>query len=518
MAGEVFKNRFTFVAAAIGMAVGTGNLWRFPRVVGEWGGGAFLIALVVANLIWAVPLLMAESLLGSKSRLGTIGSFREFMGRKFAWLGGFMGFITVGILFYYSVVCGWALRYLVYSISGKFSGAGVDTAAIWDNFTSSPVQTIGFHAIAILSVGFVVYRGLQGGFEALLKIIIPALFVILVILFIRAVTLPGASEGLRYMFVPEWGRLGEAEVWLQAFTQMAFSTGAGWGLYLTYAVYMRKREDMAINAGIVCACNLFASLMAGAAILCTVFALRTGEFAAEAAGAGNQGLAFIYFTELLGQMPGGAFFGPLFFLALFLAGASSLIAMVELAARNVMDMGMTRHRAVMWVVGVTFLAGVPSALSVSFLTNQDNVWGIGLLLGGLCAAIAMMKYGVERARREIDASSDVHVGRWWNVCIYGFPVMFVLLFGWWIQQAVVDVPDWWDPFTEFSFGTMVLQWGLLALIMLALNRFLAGKVMAGPMSGAAAGPGSGAGPGAASVDDPALRPRLRIRSQRGGTR
>src|SRR5699024_989360 len=294
--GEVFKSRFTFVAAAVGMAVGTGNLWRFPRVVGEWGGGSFLIALVVANLVWAVPLLMAESLLGSKSRLGTVGAFRDFMGRKFAWLGGFMGFITIGILFYYSVVCGWALRYLVYALSGKFGGDNVDTTAIWENFSGSPVQTIGFHAIAILSVGYVVYRGLQGGFEALLKIIIPALFVVLVILFIRAVTLPGASEGLRYMFVPEWSRLGEADVWLQAFTQMAFSTGAGWGLYLTYAVYMRKREDMAINAGIVCASNLFASLMAGAAILCTVFSLRSIEYATEAASAGNQGLAFIYFT------------------------------------------------------------------------------------------------------------------------------------------------------------------------------------------------------------------------------
>ncbi|MDN5855511.1 MAG: sodium-dependent transporter, partial [Actinomycetia bacterium] len=117
MAGEVFKNRFTFIVAAIGMAVGTGNLWRFPRVVGEFGGGAFLIAIIVANLVWAIPLLMSESLMGSKSRLGTIGAFRDFMGRKFAWMGGFMGFITIGILFYYSVGCGWALRYLVYSLT-----------------------------------------------------------------------------------------------------------------------------------------------------------------------------------------------------------------------------------------------------------------------------------------------------------------------------------------------------------------------------------------------------------------
>lgn len=482
MASEIFKSRFTFMAAAIGMAVGTGNLWRFPRVVGEWGGGSFMIALVVANLAWAVPVLMAESLLGSKTRLGTVGAFRDFMGRNFAWLGGFMGFVAVGILFYYSVVVGWSLRYLVYSVTGTFAGDNVDTTALWEGFISSPVQTIGFQLLSILAVGFVVYRGLTGGFEALLKIIIPALFVILVILVIRAITLPGASEGLRYMFVPEWSRLGDAEVWLQAFTQMAFSTGAGWGLYLTYAVYMRHKEDMALNAGILCSANLLASMMAGVAVLCTVFSLRTVEFAQEAAGAGNQGLAFIYFAELLSQMPGGVIFGPLFFIALFLAGISSLIAMVELAARNVMDMGMTRQRAVPWVVGVTFVAGIPSAYSVSFLTNQDNVWGVGLLLSGLCAAFAMMKFGVKRASQLIDEVSDFRIGRWWSIAIYAFPAMFVVLFGWWIWQSVAGVPDWWNPFMEFSFGTLVLQWGLVALVMFALNRFLARKVMDGPMA------------------------------------
>lgn len=481
MAREVFRSRFAFVAAAVGMAVGTGNIWRFPRVVGEWGGGSFLIAIVVANLVWAVPILMAESLLGSRSRFGTVGAFREFMGRRFAWLGGYMGFITVGILCYYSVVCGWALRYLIHALTGTF-GPGVNTQAVWDEFVSSPVQTIGFHAVSILLVGLVVYRGLKKGFESLLQVAIPALFVILAVLVVRAVTLPGAIDGLRHMFVPQWGRLGDAEVWLQAFSQMAFSTGAGWGLYLTYSVYMRRREDMGLNAFVVCGANLFASLMAGVAVLCSVFALRSAEFASEAASAGNQGLAFIYLTELLAQMPGGAFFAVLFFLALFLAGVSSLIAMTELATRNVMDMGMTRQSAVPWVVGVVFVAGIPSAFSVGFLTNQDTVWGVGLLLGGLCAALAMLKYGVERARREIDEVSDIRVGRWFNACLYAFPVLFAVLFGWWILQAVQETA-WWNPFQEFSLATMLLQWGLLAIVMLLLNRFFADRIGAGPMSG-----------------------------------
>ncbi|UYM07272.1 sodium-dependent transporter [Solicola gregarius] len=510
MAGEVFKNRFTFIAAAVGMAVGTGNLWRFPRVVGEYGGGAFIIAIVVANLVWAIPVLMSESLLGSKSRLGTIGAFRDFMGRKFAWMGGFVGLVTVGILFYYSVVCGWALRYLVYAVTGKFNDSNVDTSVVWNDFTGSAWQPMLFHVISIAMVGYIVIRGVKRGFESVLNVVIPALFVILVILFIQALTLDGASGGLEYMFVPDWSVLTEADVWLQAFTQMAFSTGAGWGLYLTYAVYMRQKEDMATNAGILVSANLLASLFAATAVLCTLFSVRSAEYATTAAGNANQDFAFTYFAALFGQMTGGAIFGPLFFLALFLAGISSLIAMVELAARNIMDMGLTRQTSVTIVVVATLIAGIPSAYSVDFLTNQDNVWGIGLLISGLCVAVAMMKFGVERARKEMDDVSDVRVGKWWSVCIYAFPLMFVLLFGWWMQQALEDVPEPWNVTSTFSIGTMLLQWGVLALIMLALNNVLANKVMSGPMS-------ASMGPGTPFVGDPNLgRWRLPRMRRKGG--
>jgi len=311
--------------------------------------------------------------------------------------------------------------------------------------------------------------------------VIPALFVLLVILAGRVVTLSGASEGLRYLFVPDWSRIGNAQVWLQAFSQMAFSTGAGWGLYLTYAVYMRHREDFGLNASTVVAGNFLASLLAGVIVLCTIFALRPVSFAEEALAAGNQGLAFIYFTELLIEMPGGDVFAPLFYLALALAGISSLIAMLELATRNVMDMGLSRHRSVPLVVVVTFVAGIPAALSVDYLSNQDFVWGVGLLIGGLLAAIAMMKYGVERARAELDAVSDFRIGAWWSWLIRIFPLLFTVLIGWWMYQAVFDfAPDtWWNPFEMFSLATMLLQWAVLFAIVYALNGVLANRVRRG---------------------------------------
>lgn len=483
---EVFTSRFTFVAAAIGMAVGTGNIWRFPRDVHAWGGGAFLLAVVIANLVWAIPLLMAESYMGSKSRLGTVGAFRDFMGRRFTWMGGFMGFATIAIMFYYSVVCGWAIRYFIYAITGEFSsGITLDeTNTIWENFTESPGQTILFHAIAIALVGLIVYRGLKGGFEAVLKIVVPALFVILTILAVQALTLSGSAEGLRYLFVPDWSLLGDAELWLQAFTQMAFSTGAGWGLYLTYCVYMRRREDFALNATTIVAGNHLASLLAGIAVICTVFAVGGTSFAAEAVGQGDQGLTFVYLSVLFGEMPGGTwFFAPLFFLVLALAGISSLIAMVELAARNVVDMGVRRKVAVPAIVAVAFLAGLPAAFNLDYLSNQDNVWGIALLISGLFAAIAMMKYGIDRARRDMDADSDFGVRAWWTVLIRLFPVMFAVLFGWFIYQSIAEPgKDWWNPIDTFSLATMVLQWAVIVAILLVLNNVIARRVNAGPLT------------------------------------
>ncbi|MGW0734064.1 sodium-dependent transporter [Streptomyces sp. NPDC002851] len=477
---EVFSSRFAFVAAAIGMAVGTGNIWRFPRDVGAGGGGVFIIAVVLTNLIWAVPLLMAESFLGSRSRLGTIGAFREFMGRKFAWMGGFMAVVTIGILFYYTVICGWALRYFVYAVSGKFSsGVGKEqTQTLWDNFVGNPTQTILFHVLAAVLVGVVVIRGLKGGLEKVLKITVPLLFIILVLLAVRAMTLSGAGEGLRYLYVPDWSRMLDGEMWLGAFVQTAFSTGAGWGLYLTYSVYMRKKEDFALNAGIVVAGNHLASLLAGTAVICTVFAVQSPLYAQEAAASGDQGLMFVYLAALFGQMPGGTWlFAPLFFLVLVLAGLSSLISMMELAARNVIDFGIKRKPAVIVIVLVTLVGGIPSALDLDILTNQDNVWGVGLLISGLFAAIAMMRFGLERARRALDLASDFKVGAWWKVLIGLFPLMFAAVFGWFMYLSVTDPSQtWYDPFKTFSIGTMVLQWTLVFLVMLLLNNVFSRRI------------------------------------------
>jgi neurotransmitter:Na+ symporter, NSS family len=492
-AREQWGSRMAIIIAAVAMAVGTGNIWRFPRVAAEWGGGAFLIAVTVGVLIWAVPLLMCEFLMGSKSRLGNIGAFRDFMGPRNTWAGAFMACVTIGIMFYYSVVAGWCIRYFVVAATGGLTPPAEPTAGVvagtwgqehWDAFIANPIETVGFHAVAVLFTAAVVFRGIQGGLEKVLKLFLPALLVILLILAFRAVTLPGSADGLRFLFVPEWSLLLEARVWLEAFTQVAWSTGAGWGLMMVYAVYAREKEDIGVNSGIIAFSDVLVGFVAAAIILGTLYAVApTAEFAEEALAAGNVGLTFIYIVDLMATMPGAWILSPLFFLALALAGISSFIAMFELGTTNLMNFGVERRRAAALVGLAAFVFGIPSALYITFLDNQDWVWGVGLLISGLLTALAILKYGVENARAEINATSDIHVGRWWSAFIWLIPAVFLIIFSWWVYQSVRDHPDtWWNPFETFSTGTMVAQWLILFAIVFALNGFFTRRVAAGPMT------------------------------------
>lgn len=480
---DQWSGQLAVIVAAVSMAVGTGNIWRFPRVAAEWGGGAFLIAVTVALVVWAIPLLMCEFYMGSRSRLGNVGAFRDFMGRRYTWAGAFMACVTLGIMCYYAVVTGWCLRYLAGALAGDVQ-PGIDGQAYWDTFVDDPRRTVAWHAAAVVAVTWVVCRGIRGGLERVLKVCLASLLVILLVLLVRAVTLPGASDGLRYLFVPEWSRLGEARLWLEAFTQVAWSTGAGWGLLMVYAVYVRRGEEVVANASVVAVADVLVGFTAAAIVLATLFAVAPSPtFAQDALAAGNVGMTFIYVVELLATMPGAVVFAPLFFLALTLAAISSLIAMFELGTTNLMNLGLQRRRAALCVGGVAFALGLPSAISVSVLDNQDWVWGVGLLVSGLLTALAITRHGIERARADINAASLLRVGRWWSACIRLVPLVFLAIFGWWVVQAVSGHPgSWWHPLEPFGLGTLLLQWLVLFAVVYALNDTLARRVRSGPMS------------------------------------
>jgi NSS family neurotransmitter:Na+ symporter len=455
----------------LGMAVGTGNIWRFPRIVATNGGGSFLIAWVVFLLLWSIPLILVEFALGKATRSGTVGAFGKLIGEKFAWMGAWVGWCSTAIMFYYSVVMGWCIRYFVASLTGAIPGA--TPGAFWERFNSSPGALL-MHAIAITLGVVVVARGVRG-IERVARVLIPALVLLLVVLAVRAVTLPGAVRGLSFLFTPDWSQLANYRVWLAALTQNAWDTGAGWGLILTYAVYMRKNEDTTINAFTLGFGNNSMSLLAGIMVLSTAFALRP-DIADEIVGAGNEGLTFIWVPQLFATMPGGRFFMALFFLALVFAAWTSLISMIELATRVLMDTGVERGRAIRWVGIVGFLAGVPSALSLEFFGNQDFVWGVGLMLSGFFFAFAVMKYGVRRFRVELinQPGADIKIGRWWEWAIKFSLVEAVVLIGWWFFQ--VRGEGWraaLNPVSAFSIGTVLLQWAIVLAALRFVNPWLA---------------------------------------------
>jgi NSS family neurotransmitter:Na+ symporter len=233
---EQWGSRWGFILASIGMAIGTGNIWRFPRVAAANGGGPFIIAWTIALFVWAIPLLMGEMVMGRKTGLGTVGAFRDFIGKKYTWMGTWIMVVCLAIAFYYSVVMGWCVKYFTLAISGTFKpGMGTEqTAEIWNVFTTTPSQTILFHFISMAIAGIIIYQGVTKGIEKASKIMIPTLFVLLITAMLRAVTLPGAAQGLEYLFSPKFHMLAEPKIWLAAFTQAAWSTGAGWGFINTH--------------------------------------------------------------------------------------------------------------------------------------------------------------------------------------------------------------------------------------------------------------------------------------------
>lgn len=479
---EQWGSRWGFIAASIGMAIGTGNVWRFPRVAAANGGGPFIIAWTIALFVWAIPLLMGEMVMGRKTGLGTIGAFRDFAGRKFTWMGTWVGAVCLFIMFYYSVVMGWCVKYFTLAVSGvlKPGLSTADTQAIWDTFTTTPSQTILFHFLAMIVAGFIIYKGVTKGIEKACKIMIPILFALLVIALLRAVTLPGAAKGLEYLFSPKLHMLSNPKLWLEAFTQAAWSTGAGWGFIITYGVYTQKKEDIAANCMIMGFGDNVGALIAGMTVLPAIFALSPSlEFAHEALAQGNTGITFIYLAQLFVNMPAGNIIAAIFFLAMAIAALSSLLPMIEVGVRNVMDAGISRQKATVWVLIIGFLLGIPSAYSLEFLDNQDFVWGVGLLVSGLFVAIALMKFGLEEIRTKYINTpwADLYTGKWWTLFVRLFPIFFVIVTGWWLWQAVSWYPEnWWAPFETFSPGTIILQWALLIGLGLMTQNYLAKKI------------------------------------------
>jgi len=482
-----FSTRLGLLASALGIAVGTGNFWRFPRIAaqsaGEEGAGAFLVAWLICLFLWSVPLIIAEYALGKKHRSGPIGIFLKAAGRKLSWMGSFVAMVATAISFYYAVIVGWCLFYLLQTIIVPLPATTQEAFDTWNNFQDSGWPFL-FHIIAVGLAALAIWKGISS-IEKVNKILIPCLLIILLISVVRAVSLPGSGEGLRYLFTPQWSHLKQPSIWIAALTQNAWDTGAGWGLFLTYAAYMQVKHGAVKNAFTTAVGNNTVSLLAGIMIFSTVFAVLHKEMGMQdpeileimkSSGPASTGLTFIWLPQLYQRMYLGVPLAFLFFLGLTFAGFTSLIAMLELSSRVLVDKGIKRSSSILIVGVVVYLAGIPSAMSTEFLSNQDFVWGLGLLISGAFIAIALTRNNVRLIAGEINAvPGDWKTGRWWRIDIsYFVPAASFLLLLWWmfLSATVLAPGDWMNPFNPFSVMTCLVQWGIFILVFILFNRYI----------------------------------------------
>lgn len=476
---EFFTSRWGLILSTLGIAIGTGNVWRFSRIVAQNGGGSFLIPWVIFLFLWSIPLIITEFALGKSTRKSPIGAISKTAGSNYAWMGAFITFVAAAIMFYYSVVTGWCIRYLSSAVSGDLFNV-TDHLVYWNEFSQSSTP-IYFHLIAMLIGSLIVMRGIVKGVEKANRILVSSLLVILILLLIRAVTLPNAIEGIKYLFTPKLEFILDYKVWLNALTQNAWDTGAGWGLIMTYAVYMKKKEDIALNASLIGFGNNSVSLIAGIIIFSTVFALSSTDALLQVSQSGpaNTGLTFIYLPLLFSKISNSILFNTIFasafFLALSFAALTSLISMIELATKTLIDFGLKRKLSIAIVGSAGFIFGMPSALNINFFANQDWVWGMGLILSGAFIAFTIIKYGADKFRSEIinQSGSDIKIGRWYNAVIkYIIPVQVVFLLSWWLISSTTWDPEWWNPFHTENLGTCIAQWTLIISLFVLMNKYL----------------------------------------------
>lgn len=482
---ERFSSKLGLVLSVLGIAVGTGNIWRFPRIAaqngGEDGAGGFLIAWGVFLVMWSIPLIIAEYGIGRNGRKGVVGAFSKLIGKKKGWMGGFIGFVATGIMFYYSVVAGWCLYYLYQSIGVGLPSSTAQAMEVWNGFQGSNTPMM-MHFLMISIGGFVVLQGIKS-IEKVNKIIIPSLLLVLLISLFKALTLEGSGAGIKFLFTPDWSTLKNPQLWLEALTQNAWDTGAAWGLILTYAAYMRKSDDITITAIQTGVGNNIVSLVAAIIIFSTVFGtlsadMTNGEIleVMKTSGPASTGLTFIWMPQLFASMSGGGIFSILFFLGLTFAAFSSLISMIELATKVFVDTGISRKKATIGICSVGFVLGIPSAVNLEIFANQDFVWGVGLMLSGAFISYAVIKYGTTKFRNEIINTSERSVtlpSSWEIVIKYIIPVEIVTLLGWWIYLSATEyAPDtWYNPLSTYSVATIFVQWGVaLALVYFFNNK------------------------------------------------
>ena len=471
--------RLGFLLAAMGSAIGLGNIWRFPAVAYENGGGAFFIPYLFALLTAGIPLLIMEFTIGHKYR-GSAPRSLSKVSKGFEWIGWWQVLIAFVISTYYSVIIAWAVMYAYFSFGqqwgddtgGFLTGSFLNMVDPGEFGSIVPMIFIPLAVIWIIVLGTLI-RGVKRGIEVANKIFIPTLAVLFLIIVIRAVTLDGAMDGLNAFFQPNWEQIMNGSVWVAAYGQIFFSLSIGFAIMITYSSYLKKKSDITNNAFITGFANSSFELLAGIGVFAALgfMAFATGQnITDEGFVQGGVMLAFAVFPEIINQMPFlPGLFGFLFFASLVLAGLSSLISISETYVAAVAEkFNITRTKSVL------FGGGLAAVISIAYATQGGLVLldtvdrfinNYGVAMAGLVevVAIAWFAKGLKELQSHADSVSDIALGLWWRISLgiitplvlgymmiqnlrqeiatpyEGYPLDFLFNFGWLVAIGAIMV-------------------------------------------------------------------------------
>lgn len=435
-----WTSKLGFVLAAAGSAIGLGNIWRFPYLTGENGGGAFVLIYVACVVLMGVPIMMAEIMLGRRGRQSPVNTMRTLAdeeGRSPAWqslgwLGMIAGFL---ILSFYSVVGGWTLAYVVRTASGLFTGATADgVLAIFNGFVADPERLLAWHTLFMVMTTMVVARGVKSGLEQAVRFMMPALFLLLVAMAGYAMNTGAYGQAIAYLFTADFSKVTGTVV-LSAMGQAFFSLSLGMGAIMIYGSYLSHTASILRMSFIIAGLDTIVALLAGLAIFPLIFAYGLQP-------QGGPGLIFMTLPIAFGQMPAGAVFGTAFFVLLLFAAWTSAISLLEpIVAWLVENKGISRVKASTTAGIAIWLFGIGSVLSFNlwsdrkllgktFFDMTDYVTSnVMLPLGGLLIAVfSVWMMSAESSRSELGLRDGIAYRTWRFLVRYIAPVAIVLVF------------------------------------------------------------------------------------------
>jgi NSS family neurotransmitter:Na+ symporter len=365
MSRDNFGSRFGALVAMAGSAVGLGNLWRFPYLVGENGGAAFIIVYIALSFLICLPIFVSEFMVGRRSQKNAFAAFSDLSdGSNWKWVGLFTVIVPLIVLSYYSVIGGWSIEYLMKSLTFSFTSGEFQSAAstMFMDFVSNPWMPLVGHTAFLLVTALVVMIGIKDGIEKFSKVMMPMLFFIVIAIAVYSLTLPGAGKGVEYLFKPDFSKI-DAQVCAAALGQAFFSLSLGFGTVLTYASYVDKKENIMFQSAATAASDLMFAIIAGIAIMPAVFAFGVNPQA-------GPGLVFETLPYVFGMMPAGDLIAILFFVALLVAALTSSISMLEVGVAYLTEeKKYSRKSACILLFCICWVIGALCSLSFGPLSN-----------------------------------------------------------------------------------------------------------------------------------------------------